>query len=564
MTASLARATMKSGDLPGNEAMREFLDELSASTQISKYIELPMIAVMGDTSSGKSSLLSNISMVELPSSNSLTTRCPIMLQMRRSTVREARVNVQWKSAPQPKSNSDINEPPAWPEFEERVASDATWHSIPRFVQEAQEHILFHTGKDVAPDIVSLKISGPDGVSPEHPLTLIDLPGLVRSRGQDDAETLVPDIEKLVEEYLQNPRCVILAVVPANVDFHNSQIMAQAKQVDPNTSRTIPVITKPDLIDKGAENDVLALLLGNKISFDYGFHMIKGRGQASLDRSDSIAKGLLEEQIFFTETIPWKTVEDRTLFGTDILRRKLGEVMMKQIKQTVPTILGEIRQKQQSAQSQLSVMGSKAHLTVADKRRYYQEICNSFVSQLKASLSGKGRATQNKDVASAAARLHEACAEFMNEIRAGSLGTIKTIVEGAHVLVTTPKGDVRGEVVHLDKDFACVDYIDEMDENVDVLFDVRGLKAQQELDEDEVWSDGNKVFIARKNSVCDTLRQIKLGLVRTDPSWLIDKIAENRTDDLACFLNVSDSLGGAVLAWLVQCCIAPLTWVFSFS
>lgn len=45
------------------------------------------------------------------------------------------------------------------------------------------------------------------------------------------------------------RCVILAVHPSNVDFHNSQILAEAKKVDPKTRRTIPVLTKPDLIDE---------------------------------------------------------------------------------------------------------------------------------------------------------------------------------------------------------------------------------------------------------------------------------------------------------------------------
>lgn len=43
----------------------------------------------------------------------------------------------------------------------------------------------------------------------------------------------------MDEYLKNERCVILAVVPANVDLHNSQIMADAKQVDPDGARMIP-------------------------------------------------------------------------------------------------------------------------------------------------------------------------------------------------------------------------------------------------------------------------------------------------------------------------------------
>ena len=72
------------------------------------------------------------------------------------------------------------------------------------------------------------------------------------------------------------RCVILAVLPANVDFHNSQILAEAKKVDAETKRTIPVLTKPDLIDDGAEGNVKDLLLGNKTEeFEMGFHMVKG-------------------------------------------------------------------------------------------------------------------------------------------------------------------------------------------------------------------------------------------------------------------------------------------------
>lgn len=72
------------------------------------------------------------------------------------------------------------------------------------------------------------------------------------------------------------RCVILAVHPSNVDFHNSQILNEAKEVDPKGSRTIPVLTKPDLIDEGAETSVKDLLLGDKTDkFEIGFHMVKG-------------------------------------------------------------------------------------------------------------------------------------------------------------------------------------------------------------------------------------------------------------------------------------------------
>ena len=58
--------------LEGYERYRQFMDRLTESN-VDDYIDLPMIAVMGDTSSGKSSLLSNISLVDLPSADCLTT-----------------------------------------------------------------------------------------------------------------------------------------------------------------------------------------------------------------------------------------------------------------------------------------------------------------------------------------------------------------------------------------------------------------------------------------------------------------------------------------------------------
>jgi len=67
-------------------------------------------------------------------------------------------------------------------------------------------------------------------------------------------------------------------------------MSDARRVDPMTKRTLPVLTKPDLIDAGGEATVKELLLGKKTEgFGRGFHMVKGRGQASLDKLETISK-----------------------------------------------------------------------------------------------------------------------------------------------------------------------------------------------------------------------------------------------------------------------------------
>ena len=82
----------------GNERLREFIDFLHEQQISQHHIDLPQIAVMGDTSSGKSSLLSAISQIQLPSNDQLTTRCPLRLRMARSESEKACVAVQWHAS----------------------------------------------------------------------------------------------------------------------------------------------------------------------------------------------------------------------------------------------------------------------------------------------------------------------------------------------------------------------------------------------------------------------------------------------------------------------------------
>lgn len=502
-------------------------------TTIAQWVQLPMICVMGDTSSGKSSLLSQLSGIELPTHHQLTTRCPILLRMNSGrqatngrdepTIESvATVGVIWKSPTQDGST--------WPTFSERTITSEHWETLPLVVREAQDFILQNTGRDVAPDIVSVEVRG----SP-HPsdLTLLDLPGLVRSHAVDESITLAEDVQRLVSDYLQQTQSVILVVHASTTDFHNSQILADAMKVDPDTRRTIPVLTKPDLIDPGAEQAVVDLLLGKKLQFKMGFHMVKGRGQTALDRRDTIAQGLEDERHFFDSTDPWKSIHDRSLFGTEHLRHKLSKLQVTMIRESLPGIVRQIRRQREEAASKLKEMGT-IHTTVQDCRRYYHEMCMSLIHKLQSKL--KGRCRQDGKP-SAAAQMHEECGTFMQAIHDSPLGKIGSVVEGAAVLVATPRGDVRGEVVHLDDDFACVDYTDPTDSQSDALFEYVGVKSQNPIEEDEVWSDGSMVNIGRKNDSYDTLRKIPLYQIRTDPYWLQDKIKENRTDDLACFLNI---------------------------
>ena len=171
-----------------------------------------------------------------------------------------------------------------------------------------------------------------------------------------------EIGQIINTYLNNPRCIILAVLPAGVDYHNSKILAAAKKVDPEGTRTVPVITKPDTIDAGAEGTVLNLLLGKYVMSKLGFHMTKCRGQKQLNEGVTLKDSLALESEFFSSTEPWCSQEDQRMFGVANLKEQLAELQVKIVESSMPGVLSEISSIKSKALADLESMGEEIEST----------------------------------------------------------------------------------------------------------------------------------------------------------------------------------------------------------
>lgn len=60
-------------------------------------------------------------------------------------------------------------------------------------------------------------------------------------------------------YVKDERTIILSVSPGNADLSTSVGLHLARKIDPEGKRTIGVITKIDIMDKGT--DAKAILMG---------------------------------------------------------------------------------------------------------------------------------------------------------------------------------------------------------------------------------------------------------------------------------------------------------------
>jgi replication fork clamp-binding protein CrfC len=106
------------------------------------------------------------------------------------------------------------------------------------------------------------------------LTLIDLPGITRIaiEGQDvDIERVT---KSMAEGYAKDERTVILAVMPANADLSTSDALQMARKLDPLGKRTIGVITKIDIMDRGT--NARKILMNEEIALNLGYVGVKNR------------------------------------------------------------------------------------------------------------------------------------------------------------------------------------------------------------------------------------------------------------------------------------------------
>ncbi|KAK4505474.1 hypothetical protein PRZ48_003437 [Zasmidium cellare] len=320
----------------GNQRMLEKIDKLFACG-VGAQVALPQIVVVGDQSSGKSSVLEGLIKKPLPRDSGLCTRFATHIIFERSATTDIHVSIK---PDQKASKEHIDVCDSWGKSVEALDSDA----FVEIMQEVHEVMGLSSGSDESTtrkptfsnDVLCLKISGPDQ---EH-LSVIDVPGIFRTTTEGlttQADTEL--VRNMVTGYMDNPRSVMLAVIPANVDAATQEILEMARAADPTQDRTLGVLTKPDLVDKGAEPKVIDLLDGRSRPMKLGWHVIRNPGQSDL--SDKNLDRDAREASFFRSHAPWSAVDPEKT-GIDSLRVRLNEVLSSLVKKEFPKVRAEIK------------------------------------------------------------------------------------------------------------------------------------------------------------------------------------------------------------------------------
>jgi hypothetical protein len=104
------------------------------------------------------------------------------------------------------------------------------------------------------------------------------------------------VDNIVYSYMWNLRSVMLAVVLGNADIATQEVVEQAEDLDPEGDRTLSILMKPDLVDKGAENAVIELVEDKRHRLKLGWHLLRNLGQVEL-LDELQTQGAIEEAFF---------------------------------------------------------------------------------------------------------------------------------------------------------------------------------------------------------------------------------------------------------------------------
>ncbi|GMI25649.1 hypothetical protein TeGR_g6469 [Tetraparma gracilis] len=350
------------GDVADNDEIKRLIPVVNKlqdafAVMGSTPIDLPQIAVVGGQSSGKSSVLENIvGKSFLPRGSGIVTRRPLVLQLYNSPEEYG----EFLHQPN-KKYYDFNE----------ICGEI----------EADTDRVCGANKNLKNQPINLRIYSPDVLN----LTLVDLPGATKVAVGDQPKDIGRQIKNMIMSYASKPNCLILAVSAANVDLANSDAIEIAKEVDPQGKRTLGVVTKLDLMDRGT--DARGIFTGEDSDLPklaLGFVGVVNRSQADINERKGIGQARDAENQYFSMHPAYSDIQER--LGTQYLVKKCSQMLLKHIQSVLPQMTSDLNKVITQKEKELQEMGE-----IANPKRSRQDITAAilkFSDRFNRSIDGK--------------------------------------------------------------------------------------------------------------------------------------------------------------------------------
>ncbi|XP_055821136.1 phragmoplastin DRP1E-like [Solanum dulcamara] len=319
---------------------------------------LPTIVVLGGQSSGKSSVLESIVGRDfLPRGSGIVTRRPLVLQL-------------YKIEPGQQDYAQF--------LHTGKKKFLDFAMVRSEIQEETDRVTGKT-KQISPLPINLSIYSSNVVN----LTLVDLPGLTKVAVEGQPESIVQEIEDMVRSYVEKPNCILLAITPANQDVATSDAIKIAREVDPTGERTIGVLTKLDLMDKGT--NALDVLEGRSYRLQHPWVGLVNRSQADINKNVDMVVARCKEREFFATSPEYGHLANR--MGSEYLAKLLSKHLESVINARVPAMLSLINTTIDELEAEMSYLGRPVAIDASAQLYAILELCRAFDRIFKEHLEG---------------------------------------------------------------------------------------------------------------------------------------------------------------------------------
>lgn len=330
-----------------NDRIRPLLDcvdKLRNLKVTQEGIQLPTIVVVGDQSSGKSSVLESLAGISLPRGQGICTRVPLIMRLQSHNTPQAEMTLEF--------NGKIISTD-----EDRVA-DA--------IAVATEEIAGRSkGISNIPLTLTVKKSGvPD-------VTMVDLPGITRVPVHGQPEDIYEQVSSIIMEYIKPEESIILNVLSATVDFSTCESIRMSQKVDKTGERTLAVVTKPDRAPEGLYEKVTA----DDVNIGLGYVVVRNRVGV-----ESYEDARAEESLLF-QTHPLLSKISKSMVGIPVLAQKLVQIQASIISKCLPDIVRKVNEKLNSSLSELKKMPQNL-TSIGEATRAFLQVLSSAKESLK--------------------------------------------------------------------------------------------------------------------------------------------------------------------------------------
>ncbi|KAI9277830.1 Dynamin central region-domain-containing protein [Sporodiniella umbellata] len=351
------------------------LQDALALTGGNDHLDLPQIIVVGEQSSGKSSVLEHIVQRDfLPRGSGIVTRRPLVLQLLRA--------------------SDTSE---YAEFLHLPSQKIFDFEQIRLEITKETDRLAGENKNISNKPIYLKMY----LKNVLPLTLIDLPGLTKIPIGDQPHNIGSQIKQLVLDYITKPNSIILSVTPATIDLANSDSLKLARQVDPQGKRTMGVISKLDLMDAGT--NALDVLTGQLFPLKLGFVGVVNRSQQDILTNKPMEDAVNAEDLFFKTHPAYKSISGRC--GSHYLAKQLNHVLIRHIREKLPELRTKLSSLIGQTQHELSHYGEPAISKSSDNSAMILKLLTLFSNEFVSSIDGTSTKISTKELSGGARIYH---------------------------------------------------------------------------------------------------------------------------------------------------------------